>query len=312
MKQKLIVLALGGNALASDNFSPEEQYRKIEITCKQITTLIERGYKIVITHGNGPQVGFALRKAELASREIPVMSLDDCVAETQGSLGTLLTRALVSELQKKDIKKNIATLISHVLIEPHDPAFDNPTKPIGDFLTKDEAQKFHKKNGWAMKEDAGRGFRRVVPSPAPQEIIELDVIKTLLKNNTIVITLGGGGIPIISKNKKLQGIEAVIDKDASSSLLAQKINADIFLIITGVSKVYINYRKDNERGLDKISSRELEKYLHEGHFASGSMRPKIHAVLEYVKTTNGKAIITDMKSCLMAFEGKEGTHITKK
>ena len=308
-----IIVALGGNAVIRKG--EKENYRtlikNIKEMVKNIAPIIKRN-QVVITHGNGPQVGFALRKAELASHEVPVMTLDECVAETQGSLGTLLTRALVSELQKKKSKRNVATLISHVLVDPKDRAFLNPTKPIGDFLTKDEAQKFHKKNAWIIQEDAGRGYRRVVPSPAPQSIIELQVIEELLKNNTIVITLGGGGIPVISKNKMLHGIEAVIDKDASSSLLAQKIKADIFLIITGVPKVYLNYKKENEHGLGKISHSELETYLHEGHFAAGSMLPKIQAVLDYVGTTNGKAVITNMDTCIEALEEKEGTRVTKK
>ena len=309
-----IVIALGGNALGK---SPSEQLNLLEGVAKIIVDLIKQGNKVVLTHGNGPQVGQILLAMEYSSNgevKTPPMPFAECGSMSQGYIGYQLQQSVQDELERQGIVKNCATLITQVLVDSKDSAFQNPTKPIGMFYTKEEADTIAKEKGYVMLEDAGRGYRRVVPSPKPIDIIEKDVIKQLVDNDNVVIAVGGGGIPVIKTNKieLLQGISAVIDKDRSSALLARQINADMLLILTAVDKVYLNYNTDNEIALDKLSAKEARDYIDLGHFAKGSMLPKVEACLDFIEnTTNTKAIITSLDKAKDALLGKTGTVISK-
>lgn len=309
-----IVIALGGNALGK---SPSEQLSLLEGVAKIIVELIKQGNKVVLTHGNGPQVGQILLAMEYSSNgevKTPPMPFAECGSMSQGYIGYQLQQSVQDELERQGIVKNCATLITQVLVDSKDSAFQNPTKPIGMFYTKEEADTIAKEKGYVMVEDAGRGYRRVVPSPKPIDIIEKDVIKQLVDNDNVVIAVGGGGIPVIKKNKieLLEGTSAVIDKDRSSALLARQINADMLLILTAVDKVYLNYNTDNEIALDKLSAKEARDYINLGHFAKGSMLPKVEACLDFIEnTTNTKAIITSLDKAKDALLGKTGTVISK-
>lgn len=309
-----IVIALGGNALGK---SPSEQLNLLEGVAKIIVDLIKQGNKVVLTHGNGPQVGQILLAMEYSSNgevKTPPMPFAECGSMSQGYIGYQLQQSVQDELERQGIVKNCATLITQVLVDSKDSAFQNPTKPIGMFYTKEEADTIAKEKGYVMVEDAGRGYRRVVPSPKPIDIIEKDVIKQLVDNDNVVIAVGGGGIPVIKKNKieLLEGTSAVIDKDRSSALLARQINADMLLILTAVDKVYLNYNTDNEIALDKLSAKEARDYIDLGHFAKGSMLPKVEACLDFIEnTTNTKAIITSLDKAKDALLGKTGTVISK-
>jgi carbamate kinase len=271
--------------------------------------MVEQGWKIAITHGNGPQVGFILLRSELASHVLHTVPLDSCGAETQGSIGYMIQQSLYNELKKRSINKCIATVVTQVRVKKNDPAFKNPTKPIGPFYEEDKAEKCEKVRGWSMVEDADRGWRRVVPSPMPIRIIEQDVIKTLIAQGVVVIGVGGGGIPVVEEAGKLKGVEAVIDKDLASALLAVGIKADLFLISTAVEKVALNFGKHNERTLDKMTLAEAKKYHKEGHFPPGSMGPKIQAVINYLQNGGKKALITNPNNIERALLGKTGTWI---
>lgn len=309
-----IVIALGGNALGK---SPSEQLSLLEGVAKIIVELIKQGNKVVLTHGNGPQVGQILLAMEYSSNgevKTPPMPFAECGSMSQGYIGYQLQQSVQDELERQGIVKNCATLITQVLVDSKDSAFQNPTKPIGMFYTKEEADTIAKEKGYVMVEDAGRGYRRVVPSPKPIDIIEKDVIKQLVDNDNVVIAVGGGGIPVIKTNKieLLEGTSAVIDKDRSSALLARQINADMLLILTAVDKVYLNYNTDNEIALDKLSAKEARDYINLGHFAKGSMLPKVEACLDFIEnTTNTKAIITSLDKAKDALLGKTGTVISK-
>ena len=309
-----IVIALGGNALGK---SPSEQLSLLEGVAKIIVDLIKQGNKVVLTHGNGPQVGQILLAMEYSSNgevKTPPMPFAECGSMSQGYIGYQLQQSVQDELERQGIVKNCATLITQVLVDSSDSAFQNPTKPIGMFYTKEEAQAIAEEKGYVMVEDAGRGYRRVVPSPKPIDIIEKDVIKQLVDNDNVVIAVGGGGIPVIKTNKieLLEGTSAVIDKDRSSALLARQINADMLLILTAVDKVYLNYNTENEIALDKLSVEEAHNYIDLGHFAKGSMLPKVEACLDFVEnTTNTKAIITSLEKAKEALLGQTGTVITK-
>ena len=310
-----IVIALGGNALGKN---PHEQLELLSGVAKVIVDLVKEGNKIVLTHGNGPQVGQILMAMEYASNgevKTPSMPFAECGSMSQGYIGYQLQQSVQDELERQHIKKSCATLITQVLVDSKDEAFQNPTKPIGMFYTKDEALNIEKEKGYVMVEDAGRGYRRVVPSPKPIDIIEKDIITQLVDNDNIVIAVGGGGIPVVRVNDKelLMGTDAVIDKDRSSALLAKQINADMLLILTAVEKVYINYNKQDQQALDEIDNIKAREYMQNNEFAKGSMLPKIEACLDFVEnTTNTKAIITSLEKAHEALLGKTGTVIKRR
>ena len=309
---KLAVIALGGNSLIKDkqHQSIEDQYEAAYKSCEHIVDLIGDGYNVVLTHGNGPQVGFILLRSEIARNTVHEVPLDFCGADTQGALGYNFQQALGNIMKKRGIKRSAVTVVTQVVVDKNDPAFKNPTKPIGSFYTEEESKE-RKAQGWDMVEDAGRGWRRVVASPLPVEIIEEDSINTLIKNDFIVICTGGGGIPVIrDDNDYLQGVAAVIDKDYASALLAGNIKANAFIISTAVEKVYLNYGTPEQKGLDNITVSELKKYMEEGHFKPGSMLPKIKAAVSFIENGGEKAIITDPANIKRAVAGETGTHIT--
>lgn len=306
-----IVIALGGNALGK---TPSEQLRLVKQTALNIVDIIKEGHTVVIAHGNGPQVGIINLAFENASKNdstIPSMPFAECGAMSQGYIGYHLQQAITNCLRENNIKKNCATVITQVLVDEKDEAFNHPTKPVGMFYTKEEADIISVSTGYKYVEDASRGYRRVVPSPKPKSILELDVIKNLLDAGNIVITVGGGGIPVILDDE-LKGMDAVIDKDYASSVLARELDADILLILTAVDKVYLNYKKDNEIGLDEINTKEIDTYVKDKQFAEGSMLPKILACADFVSNSDNKlAIITSLDKALEALKGKIGTRIKK-
>lgn len=309
--EKLAVVAIGGNSLIKDNEhqSVEDQKKAVEETCVHLVDLIEQGYKLVITHGNGPQVGFLLLRSEIAKKHLPIDPLDSCVANTQGSLGYYIEQGLYNEFYRRGIKGTASTVVTQVEVSQDDAAFQNPTKPIGPFYRKKEAENL-RAQGWDMIEDAGRGWRRVVPSPVPRKIIELDAIRALIEQGFVVIGVGGGGIPVIRDgNGCLKGVAAVIDKDLASSLLAQNLNAELLIISTTVEKVALYFGKPEQRDIDRMTVCEAERYLEEGHFAEGSMAPKIRASISFIKNGGKEAVITAPFKLKDALKGSTGTHI---
>ncbi len=309
---KLAVVAIGGNSLIQDeeHRSVPDQLRAVEETVTHIGGMIVSGWNVVITHGNGPQVGFLLQQAELARGIVPPMPLDSCVAETQGALGYLIQQALVNELRRRGLERHCVSVLTQVVVSSDDPALQHPSKPIGSFYTQEEARHKMEHDGWTMMEDAGRGWRRVVPSPEPREIMEQEAINTLVRAGFLVIASGGGGIPVIRNAQgELRGIEAVIDKDLASSLLAIGLNADLFMISTAVEKVALNYRQPGQRDLDTLTLEEARRYDAEGHFSSGSMGPKIRAVIRYLEHGGGAALITRPEAIGKALSGRTGTWI---
>ena len=314
-QRKVAVVAIGGNSLIKDekHKTVEDQYLAAKETTHHIADMIEAGWEIAIGHGNGPQVGFILRRSEIAARvegmhEIP---LDVCGADSQGAIGYALQQTLQNELFRRNIKKNVATVITQVLVDHKDKAFQNPSKPIGSFMDEPEARRRESDMGWSVVEDAGRGWRRVVASPLPQEVVELDTVKALLDAGVVVITVGGGGIPVVDAgNGEYQGVAAVIDKDYASSLLARAIKADLFLISTAVEKVAINFGKPNQQWLDKMTLAEAKQYLAQGiHFARGSMAPKIQAIIWYLEAGGKQALNTSPGNIGRALRGETGTWI---
>ena len=300
------VVSLGGNALGNNS---EEQKKALIKVADAITDLIIDNNEVAIVHGNGPQVGM-INLAFETSKETPNMPFPECGAMSEGYIGYHIQNALYNSLNKRNVNKTVCTVVTQVLVDPKDSLFLNPSKPIGSFYSKDEADKIAKEKGYVMKEDAGRGYRRVVPSPLPIDIIEKDAIKSLMKAGQVVICAGGGGIPVIKENNKLEGVAAVIDKDYASSKLADLIDADYLVILTAVDNAYINYRQDNEKKLEKVSASELENYLNEGHFAKGSMYPKVQACLNFVKSGKNKtSIIASLDNAKEAFKEKAGTII---
>ena len=307
-----IVIALGGNALGN---SPEEQLDLLEKVAKIIVDLVKSGNKIVLTHGNGPQVGqifLAMDYSHLGEVKTPSMPFPECGSMSQGYIGYQLQQCLQDELERQGVVKDCATLITQVLVDPKDDAFNNPTKPIGKFYTKEEADQIASEKGYVFVEDAGRGYRRVVPSPKPIDIIEKNVIEQLVDNDNIVIAVGGGGIPVIKTDKieLLEGVEAVIDKDRSAALLAKEIKADTLLILTAVDKVCLNYNTPQVKELSSLTVEEAENYINEGHFAKGSMLPKVEACIDFVKNDDSrKAIISSLEKASDAVKGNTGTII---
>lgn len=313
MKQSpLVVIAIGGNSLITDarHMSVLDQYRAAGETSHHIAALVEEGYRVVVTHGNGPQVGFILLRSELAKNVLHQVPLESCVADTQGAIGYQVEQTLVNELRRRKLPLRVAAVVTQAVVDVDDPAFKNPSKPIGPFYTKEEAELHGKSEGWSMKEDAGRGWRRVVASPRPLEIVEQETIRILLENKVVVIAVGGGGIPVIrNADGDLEGCAAVIDKDLASCLLAKNLKADIFIISTGVDKVALNFGKPDQRLLDEVSLEDIERYLAEGHFAPGSMRPKIEAAIDFLRNGGRKVIITQPHLLEDAIKGRNGTHI---
>lgn len=311
MSKKRLVIALGGNALGN---TPEEQLELVTKTAESIVDLSEE-YDLAIGHGNGPQVGMinnAFEYAALNGAGTPAMPFPECGAMSQGYIGYHLQQSVRNELKKRGINKNVATVLTQVLVDQNDEAFKNPTKPIGSFMTKEEADQIAKEKGYTFVEDSGRGYRRVVASPIPKEIVELDVVNSLIENDNIVITVGGGGIPVIDKDDKLEGIPAVIDKDRSSALLAEELKADMLVILTAVDQVMINFGKENEEAIKEMTLEEAKKYIGEEQFAKGSMLPKVEACMEFVENTeNGIALITSLEKAAEALKGQTGTIIKK-
>ena len=315
MSNKLAVVAVGGNSLITDKHHPDvpHQWDAVRETCRHLADMVEDGWTLVVTHGNGPQVGYILRRNELASHEVHPTPLDVIGADTQGSIGYMLQQALRNELNSRGIDKPVVSVVTQVLVDRDDPGFKNPTKPIGSFMEEADARKFEAE-GWQVVEDAGRGWRRVVASPIPLEVVEQDAIQTLTSAGNIVIAVGGGGIPVVQNKKgelrELSGVFAVIDKDRASALLAQQIGADLLLISTAVEKVALNFGKPNEQWLDHMTLAEAKTYMAEGtHFAKGSMAPKIEAVITFLETGGKKALITDPANIARALRGETGTFI---
>ena len=307
-----IVIALGGNALGK---TPEEQLSLVKKVAKIIVKLVKEGNDIVLTHGNGPQVGqifLAMDYSSNGTTGTPSIPFPECGSMSQGYIGYQLQQCIQDELEKQKIVRSCATLITQVLVDSKDSAFQNPTKPIGMFYSREDAMKIEKEKGYTFVEDSGRGYRRVVPSPMPIDIIEKNIIKLLVNNKTLVIACGGGGIPVIKTNKieLLEGVEAVIDKDRSGALLAKEIDADVLLILTAVDKVCLNYNTENEISLDTLTVKEAEDYIKEGHFAKGSMLPKVEACIDFVRDSDKKiAIISSLEKASEAINGKTGTII---
>jgi carbamate kinase len=312
MKRKLAVIAIGGNALIRGK-GKESLPDQNAAACKamaQVAAIVEAGWDVVVTHGNGPQVGFILRRSELTEHELSAIPLDHCGADTQGSIGYMLQLALINEFRRRKINRHAVTVVTETLVDRKDPAFANPTKPIGSFMDTRAARIRHDRDGWAVVEDAGRGWRRAVPSPAPIRIIQKDVILALVKAGFTVVAVGGGGVPVVENEKgELVGVEAVVDKDPASALLAYGICADLLLIATDVEKVAVNYQKPDQRWLDRLTVSETEAYLAEGHFGKGSMEPKVRAALKFLDNGGQRAIITDTENMLNALNGLTGTHI---
>jgi carbamate kinase len=314
MDSRLAVLAIGGNSLIKDknHIALSSQYEAIQETSKYIAELIAEGLNVVITHGNGPQVGFLYRRGELARSELPLIPLDICGADTQGAIGYMIEMALLNEFRRMGISKKIVAVVTKTVVNRDDPSFHNPTKPIGSFMSEEEALSHKGEFGWHILEDAGRGFRRVVPAPIPREIIELGVIRLLVDHDHVVIAAGGGGVPVIRNEQgAFEGVEAVIDKDLGSSLLARKLGADTFIISTSVDAVYLNFGKKDQKPITRANVSEIKQYMKEGQFKPGSMLPKIEAIIEFLDDGGEKAIITSPENLLRAAKGKAGTTITK-
>jgi carbamate kinase len=311
---KVSVVAVGGNSLIINTKHEDvaSQVKAVEETCKHIADMIVRGWNVIVTHGNGPQVGFILRRNELAADQVHTTPLDVIGADTQGSIGYMISRALDNEFKRRGVKRSVAAVVSQVVVDREDKGFKNPTKGIGGFTTKEKADIFTKE-GWTVREDAGRGWRRMIASPKPLKIVELDAIKNLIDNNFIVVAVGGGGIPVIEdEHGDLQGVFAVIDKDRASSLLASGLKADLLLISTAVEKVAINFNKPGQQWLDKMTLSEAKKLYAEGHFLSGSMGPKIEAIIAFLEANpNGQGLITDPAHIVDALDGKTGTWILR-
>jgi len=312
MPKRVAVIAIGGNSLIKDknHQTVPDQYLAAAETCHHIAGMIQQGWDVIITHGNGPQVGFIVRRSELSRHELHEVPLDACGADTQGAIGYMLQRALYNEFRQRGVQKQAATVVTQVLVDRTDPAFQKPSKPIGSFMDEATAQARAESEGWAIKEDAGRGWRRVVASPLPKRIVELAAINDLIGAGFTVIAVGGGGIPVVEdENSDLIGIDAVIDKDHASSLLARNIQADLFLISTAVEQVALNYGRPDQRWLPRLTLAEARRFHQEGHFPAGSMGPKIQAIIDYMEASGKQALITNPENIERALRGETGTLI---
>ncbi|RAN57369.1 carbamate kinase [Dolosigranulum pigrum] len=313
MSKRKIVVALGGNAILSDSPTAEAQKQALKDTAKQLVKLVKNGDELIITHGNGPQVGnLLLQNIAADSEKNPAFPLDSLVAMTEGSIGFWLQNAMQNELTKAGIDKSVATVVTQVLVDKEDPAFENPTKPIGPFYSEEEAKAEMEKSNDTFKEDAGRGWRKVVPSPKPKGIKEIEAIQTLIDNKQLVIAGGGGGIPVVeAADGTLEGVEAVIDKDFASQTLAGLIDADLFIVLTGVDNVYVNFNQPDQKKLENVTIAELEEYIQQDQFAPGSMLPKVQATMAFVSEKPGsKAVITSLENLENLIESDAGTIIT--
>lgn len=311
MVAKLAVVAIGGNSLITNPKEPEvaHQWEAVRVTCERVADLIADGWSVVITHGNGPQVGYILRRSELAAGEVHTVPLDLIVADTQGSIGYMLQQSLDNALRRRGINRTIVTVVTQTRVDAHDPAFSNPNKPIGSFMTEEKARRYEAE-GWSVMEDAGRGWRRVVASPKPLAIQEINAIRALILSDYVVIAVGGGGVPVVrDEHGALHGTYAVIDKDRASSLLAQQLRADLLVISTGVEKVAINFNTPQQRALDEMTLQQARQYMAEGHFAPGSMLPKVEAAIDFVQMGGPQAIITDPPNLARALRGETGTRV---
>ncbi|WHZ31189.1 carbamate kinase [Desemzia incerta] len=312
MGKRKIVVALGGNAILSEDASAAAQQQALKHTAEFLVQFIENGDDLIISHGNGPQVGNLLLQQEAAnSKKNPAMPLDTCVAMTQGSIGYWLQNAMNDVLTERQLEKEVVSLVTQVVVDEKDPAFEKPTKPIGPFLTKEEAEKEMSQSNAVFKEDAGRGWRKVVPSPKPISIKEHKVINQLVNSGVVTITVGGGGIPVVQKENKVQGVEAVIDKDFASQKLAELVKADLLVILTGVDNVFVNYNTPEQKKLERVSVKEMKQYMEEDQFAAGSMLPKVEAAIQFVEGyPEGKAIITSLENIQGVLTEEGGTIIT--
>ena len=311
---KRIIIALGGNALEKKGLPPtaESQLAVAGETVKYIADIIEEGHEIIIAHGNGPQVGRILLASEGSSSVTPAMPFDVCGAMSQGYIGYQLQQALGAELERRNILKPVATVVTQVVVDKNDPGFINPTKPIGPFYEKEEAKKIAAEKGFTMKEDSGRGYRRVVASPIPVKIVEIDSVKTLVAAGVVVIACGGGGIPVVEENGTYRGVAAVIDKDFASEKLAEDLNADLLVILTEVNKVCVDFGKPDQKELDEMTTDEAKKFADEGHFAPGSMLPKVRAAVKFAESKEGRiAAIASLNQAKGALRGEAGTRIKK-
>lgn len=309
---KTAVIAIGGNSLikAGERGTIDDQLRNAHATARAIVRFVERGWRIVITHGNGPQVGAALLRSERAASEVYTHPLDVCVATTQSEIGYLIQRAMEYELRQIGLFTPVMTVLTQVRVDEKDPAFQNPTKPIGPYYSKKDAEEKQRTLGWNMVEDPARGFRRVVPSPEPVEVFEQDIIRKILDLGMIVIAVGGGGIPVIEKDHyKVEGMEAVIDKDRASALLAAGLNVDLFIISTEADQVYLDFNKPTQRGISRSNVKEMKEYLKQGQFPPGSMGPKVEAALFFLEKGGSEVIVTSYEHLLEAVDGSKGTHI---
>jgi len=313
-KKETVLIALGGNALqrSGEKGTAEEQLAHVRETSDRCVEILEGGYSLVITHGNGPQVGSILLKNEYSEDKLPPMPLDICGAETQGMIGYMIQQQLYNYLRAKNRKENVVTLCTQTLVDQKDPAFKTPTKPIGPFYTEKHAHELREAKGWHIIEQVGKGFRRVVPSPMPIDIIEADIIKKCIADGVIVVACGGGGIPVIKEaNGNLKGVEAVIDKDRTAAVLGHKIGAEILMILTDVEQVAINFGTPQQKNLDHLTIEEAKKYLKEGEFGVGSMGPKVEAACTFIQSGGKRALITSLEKAKDALEGLTGTSITK-
>ena len=312
-KSKLAVIAVGGNALIRDPLKNTlaDQYEAARMSAHAATRLIQSGVRVVLTHGNGPQVGFSLRRSELAAKEVHPLPMDYAIAETQGTIGYLFQRAFQEAFKTAGIERKVASVVTQTLVDASDDAFQNPSKPIGGFLSRDEAEAMAKTMGWSVMEDSGRGWRRCVPSPKPKGIVELEVIRSLSEEGALVIACGGGGIPVVQKGDSLQGVEGVIDKDLTSALLSSELKADYLVIPTaGGDGVALHFGTPQEKRLQALSYKDAKHYVDTGYFAKGSMLEKVMAAVQYTKAhPDGTAIITTLDSMLEAIDGKAGTQI---
>ncbi|MFH0815538.1 MAG: carbamate kinase [Methanobacteriota archaeon] len=309
---KTAVVAIGGNALIKkgEEGNIYQQFANARETCAKLIKVVEMGYDIILTHGNGPQVGDSIRRHENSRKTIPPYPLGVCVAETVGSMGYMLQQTMQNALKKSNIRKDVVTIITQVVVDSSDPSFDNPTKPIGQFFSKQDIEDIAKTEKWTVVEDSGRGWRRVVPSPKPTRIVERDTIRDLLEKGKIVIACGGGGLPVVQlENGLLDGVEAVVDKDYASSKLAQQLDIDELIILTGVDKVSVNFGKPDQVDLDVLSVLDAKRHLADGHFPPGSMGPKIEAAIEFIENGGRRAIIASHDNLVEAVRGKAGTRI---
>ncbi|MBS3781804.1 MAG: carbamate kinase [Candidatus Thermoplasmatota archaeon] len=311
---KTAVVALGGNTLVKpgDEGTAEQQFEMMEKTCEKLAEMIKQGYDLVLTHGNGPQVGDILLQNEIASDSVPPMPLDICGAQSQGQIGYMFQQTLKNKLNEKGVERNISSIITQVEVDRSDPAFEKPSKFIGPTYSEEEAEKIKRDKNWAIKKTARGEYRRVVPSPKPQTIVESAIIEDLVfsgEESYIVISAGGGGVPVLKENDRLMGVEGVIDKDRASAVLANDIDEDFFIMLTNVENVYLNFNEDDQKAIGSMDVKEAKKYLKDGHFPAGSMRPKIEASIDFLEQGGKKTLITDPENLLKAIDRKTGTYI---